>query len=454
MYKRPIRCGWTFSFALAALLSASTVRALEDPAVRVQKIILDNGLTVLTLEDPSTPVVSFQMWVRVGSRDEARYTGLAHLFEHMMFKGSKHVPPERHAQWIEARGGQTNAFTTRDETVYYEDVTPEALPLVIDLEAERVAHLDISKKTLASEREVVLEERRLRFEDDPEGRAFEAIMSLAFQAHPYRWPVIGWRSDVEAVGVETCREFFSTYYSPNNLVLSVAGNFDAQAALARIRSRFGDLEPAAAVPRNPTREPEQEGERRAVVYDHVRSPILVVAWHAPAAGHVDAEALDVAGQILSVGRSSRLYRRLVYEDQVALFASGGYWEMQQAGLFYTFVGVRPTAALDAVETSLLQEIERLIVAMPSAAEVEKAKRQLEVGLVSGLRTSHALASRIAGDYITFGRVRSLDERLEAIRAVTPEKVQQVARRYLVPARRNSVRLLTAPEAGGTAGGGA
>jgi predicted Zn-dependent peptidase len=432
---------------LAQLLTGAVAGAaaeIEDPALRTQTALLPNGLTVLTLEDHATPVVSFQMWVRVGSKDESRTTGLAHLFEHMMFKGSKHIAPEEHARLIQARGGRTNAWTSRDFTVYFEDVTSENLPLVIDLEAERVAHLDISEETLASERQVVLEERRMRTEDRPMGRAYEALFALAFSAHSYRWPVIGWRSDVAAATLEECRRFFRNYYSPNNILISIVGDFDTEEALARIRKSFGRLRPAAEIPRNPTLEPEQRGERRASVRFDVRGPILAAAWHAPAAGHPDAEALDVASQILSGGRSSRLYRQLVYEEQQALFAEGGYMELAEAGLFLAVAGVagvRPDASIERVEELFFDQIARLRDEPVSEAEVEKAKRQLEVSLVSGLATGHALAARIARETATFGRVRPLRERLEAIQSVTAEDVRRVAAAYLVDEKRSVVWVL-------------
>ncbi len=417
---------------------------MEDVAERTVVTVLPNGLTVLTLEDRSTPVVSFQMWVKVGSRDESWYTGLAHLFEHMMFKGSKRIAPELHAQLVQARGGRLNAFTSRDYTVYFEDVTPETLPLVIALEAERVANLDISEKTLASERQVVLEERRLRSEDNPNGRAMEALMALTFKAHPYRRPVIGWRSDIEAATVEACRRFFDTYYAPNNIVISIVGDFDGGEALAHVRREFGRLEPAAEIPRNPTREPEQRGERRVSVHFDLRGPILMAAWHAPPTGHPDAEALDVASQILSDGRSSRLYRRLVYEGQQALYAEASYWELLDAGVFYGVAGVRPDASIERVEALFFREIARLRDEPVSDAELEKGKRQLEVMLVNGLVKAHAVASRIARDTAAFGRIRPLAERLEAIRSVTVEDVQRVARTYLVDEKRSVVQLLPPP----------
>jgi predicted Zn-dependent peptidase len=422
---------------------SSAESTLNDPAENTEIVEFDNGLTLLMLEDHATPVVSFQMWVHVGSRDESRYTGLAHLFEHMMFKGSDNIAPEAHAKLVQARGGRLNAFTSNDFTVYFEDIPPEALPLVIDLEAERVAHLDISDKTLTSEREVVIEERRLRTDDSPEGRAFEALMALTFQAHPYRSPVIGWRSDLEAATVEAAREFFDAYYAPNNITIAIAGDFDPEPTRAQIERTFGSL-PTSEIPRNPTQEPEQKGERRSVVHFDVRAPLLAAAWHAPPTGHEDGPALDVLSQILSDGRSSRLYRSLVYEREQALFANGAYWELVDAGVFYAFAGVRPDASIDEVEHSFFAEIEKLRREPVSAAELEKAKRQLEVSLVNGLRTNHALASRIGREYSTFGRIRPLSERMAAIQAVTAEDVQRVAETYLVDAHRSVVHVIPPP----------
>jgi len=431
--------------ALLAVGSAVAAPDVDDPALRTQITTLDNGLTLLLLPEPSTPGVSFQMWVRVGGKDETRYSGLAHLFEHMMFRGTDRLPPESHERLIEARGGRVNAYTTSDVTVFYEDVAPDSLPLVLELEAERLHHLEITEETLASERQVVLEERRLRVEDQPDGRAFEALLALTFTAHPYRVPTIGWRSDIEAVTVEVCREFFETYYAPNNIVLAIAGSFDPADVLASVRRLFGGLERVAHIPRNPTREPEQRGEKRQAVYFDVRSPILAAAWHAPAIGHVDAEPLDVASLVLSGGRSSRLYRRLVYDEQQALGAQGGYWELQQGGLFYAFASVRPDGDVNEVERSFMAEIARLRSQPVPPAELAKAKRQIEVDLLSGMETASEMASRIAGEYVNFGRIRSIDERLRAYRAVTAEDVQRVAQTYLRDEKRSVVHVVRPPQ---------
>jgi zinc protease len=429
---------------LLAAAAAGAAPAIEDPALRTRTHVLENGLRVLTLEDHATPVVSFQMWVQVGSRDETRYSGLAHLFEHMMFKGSKHIGPEEHARLIQARGGRLNASTSRDFTVYHEDVPREALPLVIDLEAERVEHLDISQQNLESEREVVLEERRMRTDDDPDGLAFEHLLALAFQAHPYRRPVIGWRSDVEAATVEVARAFFRRYYAPENIAIAIAGDFDTEEALARIRQRFGRLASQGPVERPPTREPEQRGERREVVHFDVRAPVLAAAWHAPAAGHADSPALDVASEILSGGRSSRVYRSLVYDSQQALFAHGGYWELLDAGIFYAFAGVRPDARIERVEQLFFAELARLRDEPVAEQDLEKAKRQLEVDLVNGLATNHALAARIASETLTYGRIRPLEERLAEIQSVNASDVQRVARAYLTDERRSVIHVVKPP----------
>jgi zinc protease len=432
---------------LAALLLAARTFAtpFEDPALGTRVTTLENGLTILTLEDHTTPVVSLQIWARVGSGDEARFTGLAHLFEHMMFRGSANLEKERHQRLIEERGGQLNAYTSRDETVYFTDVTPEHLPLVIALEAERLEHLDVSEESLADERQVVIEERRFRTENSPDGRMFEAMMALTFQAHPYRVPTIGWKSDIEKVGVAECRAFFDEYYAANNLVVAVAGDFETEEVLGLLRRHLGGLRQAEHIERNPTEEPEQTGERRAVVHFEVAGPIVAMAWHAPATGHADADALDVASQILSSGRTSRLYRALVYDEPVALGAAGGFWELARAGLFFAYAQVRPGASADQAETLLAREIERLRNEPVSEAELAKAKRNLEVGLIVGQGSSNALAGRIAEEWIAFGRVRPLDERLASIRAVTAADVQRVATSWLEPSGRSVVQLLPPPE---------
>jgi predicted Zn-dependent peptidase len=315
------------------------------------------------------------------------------------------------------------------------------LPLVIDLEAERFGNLEIGEKTLTSEREVVLEERRLRYEDRASGRAFEALSALAWKAHPYRWPVIGWRSDIAAVTVEASRAFFDTYYAPNNFIVVVVGDFETDETLAHITRAFGHLERGPEVLRSPTQEPKQGGERRAIVEFDVQAPLVYAAWHAPATGHEDGPALDVASQILSGGRSSRLYRSLVYEAQIATYASVHYIEYKQAGLVYANAGVRPGQSIDEVESLLFAELHLAGEAGVGEDEVAKAKRQLEVSLVESMGTTHALANRIGLEISLLGKVRPLQSRLDAIRRVSAADVQRVLQTYLRDDQRSVVRVI-------------
>ncbi len=443
------------TIALAALSCAPRAIAspeIDDAALRSRRTQLENGLTILTLEDHATPVVAFQMWVRVGSSDETRVTGLAHLFEHMMFKGSKNVPPERHGQLIQSRGGTVNAYTTSDVTVYTSVIPSEALPLVIALEAERLANLDISEHTLTSEREVVLEERRMRTEDQPGGRAREALYALTYQALPYRWPVIGWRSDIEETTVEDCRDFFSTFYAPNNIAIVIVGDFDEDAAIDQIRENFGGLEPASEIPRHQTREPAQRGPRRAEVHFDVRAPIFAAAWHTQPVGHPDSEALEVAAEILSGGRSSRIYRRLIHEEQIALSARALNAQFARAGFFGAFASVRPEVGVDRVEASFVEEIARLRDEPVTVEELESAKRQIEVAMIYRLTTNATIAGRIGHDVTVLGEVRPLEERLAAIQAVEAGDVMRVARAYLIDGASNIVHVVPPPAETDSRGG--
>ncbi len=446
------------ALALALALAAPPGRAaqaaapeFDDPALRTKATTLANGLTVLTLEDHATPVVSFQIWVRVGSGDEARFTGIAHLFEHLMFLGSKNLAPlgpEAYTRLVESRGGRINASTSRDVTIYFEDVAPEHLPLVIALEAERLGNTQVTEEALAAERQVVIEERRLRTENDPEGMAFEALMALTYQAHPYRIPTVGWISDLEKVTPADCQAFFDTYYAANNLVVAIAGDFDTADALTLVAKHLGGLRRAAAIPRNPQEEPPQNGERRAVVHFPVQAPIVLAGWPAPQTGHPDADALDVAANILANGRTSRLYRAMVYDAPLALAPQSFYWELQRAGLFLAGATLRPQVDVAKAERVMYAEIARLGEKPPSDAELARGKRALEVGWIRGQGSAHALASRVAQDWVAYGRIEPLAEKLAAIQRVSAADVQRVVREYLTPSRRNVVQVFPGAAAEG------
>src|SRR5262249_11297361 len=283
------------------------------------------GLRVLLLEDHRSPIVSFQVWYRVGSRDELRgATGIAHFLEHLMFKGTPMRGPKQFARLVEENGGQDNAFTSQDVTSYYVDIAADKLDLVIELEADRMQNLLLDPKEIASEREVVIEERRTRTEDDPGGFLGEEVSSLAFKAHPYGAPIIGWMEDIKRITPDEIRAFYKTYYVPNNAIVVAVGAFKAGDALEKIKRRFGKIPRGKIPPPVLAVEPAQNGERRVTVKKQAELPIVYLAWHVPNQTSNDAAALEVLSTILSGGRASRLYRDLVYQRQLALEAGGDY----------------------------------------------------------------------------------------------------------------------------------
>ncbi|HEY1334126.1 MAG TPA: pitrilysin family protein, partial [Myxococcaceae bacterium] len=283
----------------------------------VQEARLPNGLRVRMVPDHDAPVVSLYTFFQVGSRNERPgITGISHLFEHMMFNGAKKYGPKEFDEVLESNGGRSNAYTTHDVTVYYEDFAAEALDTVLDLESDRMRSLTIDDRSLKSEREVVKEERRLRVDNEPAGLMDEALHALLFEAHPYRWPVIGWMGDIEAIRREDCEAYFRTFYAPNNATLWVAGDFEPQRLLRAIRKAYGDIPRGPAVPGVVNSEPPQRGERRAELRHPSRAPSLVVAYRGPPVVDPDTLTLDVLQFILGVGEGSRLQRSLVYEKKL------------------------------------------------------------------------------------------------------------------------------------------
>jgi len=288
----------------------------ENP---VQRHILPNGLTVLTQENHELPVASMYTMYRVGSRNERPgITGISHLFEHMMFNGSRKFGPKEFDRILESGGGYSNAYTSRDMTVYYEDFASPLLKTVIELDADRMGWLNLSAKTLKAEREVIKEERRLRTDNSVFGRLEEELFASSFQAHPYRWPIIGWMSDIENISIHDCRRFFKEYYAPNNAVLVLSGDFQTDEALRLIEKYYGVI-PSRKMRRRPvTAEPQQKGERRVRYRKQAELHNLFVGYHVPGAGHQDMYALDVLQTILTEGESSLLHTALVRKTGMAL----------------------------------------------------------------------------------------------------------------------------------------
>ncbi len=413
-------------FITFLLLLPITVNASE-----VKEYKLKNGLKVLIIEEHKAPVATFQVWYHAGSIDEpAGKSGISHLLEHMMFKGTTRYGPSVLSKIIQENGGTDNAYTTKDYTVYFELFSSDRITLSIDLEADRMQNLTLEPKEVLSERNVVMEERRLRYEDDPQNSLFEEVVAAAFKVHHYRRPVIGWMSDLKSIMREDLYAYYKTYYAPNNAVIVIAGDVNADEMIENIRNFFEEIPSDLSIVQLTSTEPEQKGEKRVILKKEAELPYILVAYHTPSFPHEDSYALDVLNLILSGGKSSRLYRSLVYEKKIALSASADYSGFSKDPyLFFFSATASPGRDVKEVEASLFLEIERLKQEPPSEREVQKGKNQIESSFIMGQDSIYVQAMK----YGTFEMLRDwrlMDRYLEGIRKVTPEDVARVARKYL------------------------
>jgi len=427
---------------LVAGASAQTA-ALSGPQLAVTEATLENGLRVLVQDDPRNPIVAVQVFYRVGSRNERPgATGLAHFLEHMMFKGTPTYGRGQVARLIEENGGRDNAYTTKDLTSYYTNIAADKLDLVLRIEADRMRHLLLDAAEIDSERKVVMEERRMRSEDDPDGLVYEAMSSLAFVAHPYRWPIIGWMSDIARINRAELRAFYDTYYLPNNAIVVIAGDVRAPAALAMVRRHFAGVRRGPAPPPVTAVEPPAIDERRLVVRrEQAQLPVVNIAWHVPNHTSPDAPALELLSTLLSSGRASRLYQKLVYEKRMVLGAGGDYsYFSLDPSLFWFYAAPLPGQAPEAVEQALLAEIERLKQEVVPEEELARARNQIEASFVWEQDSVFSRASAL-GRFEMLGSWRLFDDYLPRLRAVTAADLQRVARTYFALDRKNVSILL-------------
>ena len=408
----------------------------------VHEARLPNGLRVRMVPDHDAPVVSLYTFFQVGSRNERPgITGISHLFEHMMFNGAERYGPKEFDEVLESNGGRSNAYTTHDVTVYYEDFAAEALDTVLDLESDRMRSLTIDDRSLRSEREVVKEERRLRVDNEPAGLMDEALHALAYQSHPYRWPVIGFMGDIEAIRREDCEAYFRTFYAPNNAVLWAAGDFDPDALVRRIRKAYGDIRPGPAAPRVVDAEPAQRGERRAELRHPSRAPSLLIGYRGPAVVHPDTLTLDVLQFILGVGEGSRLQRALVYDKRLAVNVGVDWSWRRDPGLFSFHLELQPDADVRAAEEALYAEIRKVAEEGVEPREVEKARNNLRAHLLREF-TSNSGRAHALGTYEMFlGGWKEGFALPEAYGRIDAPAVQASARRWLDPTQRSVVTLV-------------
>jgi zinc protease len=396
----------------------------------VEKQVLDNGLTVLISEDHSAPVVTFQMWYHVGSKNERPgITGISHLCEHMMFRGSKNLGPEEHSRIVQANGGIDNASTSFDYTMYYEKLSSDKLELAMSLESERLKYLTPTDQNFPSERDVVAEERRMSVDNSPYGVVFEQLLNSAFTAHPYHWHVVGFMSDIQNITLDDLKQHYKTYYLPSNATAVVAGDVKPKEAMKLVEKYFGDI-PFQPAPRQvSTVEPEQRGERISYVHKIGQMPAFAVGYHIPEFGHPDIYPLTVAARILFTGQSSRLYQRMVYQDQSALAVSGDCFSLEDPGLFFVFAVMQQGKSAQEGEQTLFSELERLKTEPVSQQELAKAKNQLESEFVFGLQSVSDKGEEIGYYQTILGDYSRLFEEADRYQAVTAQDVMRVAQQY-------------------------
>jgi zinc protease len=430
--------------ALAAT-TASLAAAVRPNKLQYQMMTLPNGLTVVLEEDHSTPIVHLQLWYHVGSKNEKRgRTGFAHLFEHLMFKGSRNVQPEAHTSMIASVGGQSNAYTTDDETVFWETVPAQYLPMILWMEADRMATLRVDKETFVAEREVVKEERRMRVDNQPYGRLNEIIYDQAFTVHPYKHPTIGSMADLEAATIEDVQDFYHTYYVPANATMVLVGDFDTNQALQLVNQYLGRVPKAAKpVPRDIPQEPAQTQEKRATVSVPVPLPAVVVAYHITRDGNPDSYPLHIVGKLLSDGESSRIYKKLVYQNQMAVAAFGTANLIEDPNLFYAVAIVQPPHTTDEVANALIAEIERLKTEPITAHELQKTKNQFARDYILGRESNQQKALQLAHAVVIHNDIKTADGEFDIFQNISIADVQRVARTYFRPENRMVLTIMPA-----------
>jgi len=419
------------AWGLALLLSSGPVRA--EP---VQEFVLDNGLKVLLLEDHKSPAVTFQVWYRVGSRNEKDgKSGLAHFLEHFLFKGTPTTGPEEYSRIIAKNGGRSNAFTSNDMTVYFATMSRDKISIQLELEADRMANALLGETYFEPEKKVIQEERRLRTDDNPAAALGEAVNAVAYTVHPYRRPVVGWMQDILNLKLQDLVDFYKLYYAPNNAFIVVTGDFSTAEILPKIRAAYGNIPGGAAPPKVQVTELEQRGERRVTLKKEAELPFISMFYHAPNQASPDSFALDLLSIVLAGGRSSRLHHELVYKKRLAHGIDADYSavSIDPAG-FSISAQLLPGKDAAELEREIDRELERVKIDLIADKELQKAKNQVEAAFVFAQDSIFGQAMKI-GYYEITGGWRQMEGYLDGIRKVTREDIRRVAKKYLDRDRR-------------------
>jgi len=434
--------------AMAVGMNWSLAGAQERFELNIREFHLENGLEVLLLEDHAVPLVTVQAWYRVGSRNERPgITGISHFLEHMMFKGTEKYGPGMYSQLIQRYGGTQNAFTSHDMTAYYAVLPTARLDLALELEADRMTKLLLQPAEIASEREVVKEERRLR-ENAPTGPMYEELGALAFKAHPYQWPVIGWMSDIEGITREDLLTHYRTYYIPNNATLIIVGDVDPTQTMELVQRHFGPIPPGPPTPPVRPPEPLQLGEHRAEIPRPTALAAIALAYHAPPFNHPDAMPLEVLSQILSQGQSSRLYQEMLYTRQMVTSISTDADLRIDPGLFTIVCMVQAGNAPADVEAAIYEQLQRLTEDSITDRDLQKAINQAQSSFTFRQDSIQQQGFTI-GFFHMLQSYTMVNQYLERLRQVTKQDVARVARTYLTKRQRNVVTIvpMSPPKAG-------
>jgi zinc protease len=423
---------------LCAVLSQSAPGQIAN----VNEFTLSNGLKVLLVEDHTVPSVCVATVFRVGSRNEKPgITGISHLFEHMMFNGSRKYLPTEFDKILEGGGGYSNAYTGHDITFYFEEFNPDLLEKVLDMEADRMRALKLDSENLEQERGIVKEERRVATDNDIRGKMFEDLYATAFMVHPYRHPIGGWMKDLDNITLQNAKDYFHTYYAPNNATIIMVGAFDAGTLQRKVKKLFGAIPRGPAPPGVTNAEPPQLGERRVKLHKLAELPAVAVGYKGAPVSSLDFYALDLLTTILSTGQSSRMYTRLVHELQVAADVAGGVEECVDPGLVVFYLQSQPGRAIADAEAELYKILTDVADNGVREEELQKAKNFAQMTYANEFKTNVGIAERLARFEGIYGGYRLSFEMPDRYRKVTTDDIKRVARAYLTERQRSVVVLV-------------
>lgn len=422
-------------------------KPLDPKIFNVVEHTLSNGLKVRLVESRAVPTISYYTFFKVGSRNERPgITGIAHLFEHMMFNGAEKYGPKEFDRVLESAGGSSNAYTSNDLTVYFEDFASDSLETVLDLESDRMRSLAIEPQVFESEREVVKEERRFRVDNDMVGMLDEALSTQIWKAHPYRWPVIGWMGDLDVITREDALEFFRTYYAPNNATIVAVGALDPEKTIERIEHYYGSIPAGPPIPVVVDSEPEPNGERRIDVHYPAQSPAIMIGYKVSAAKDPDTFVLDVIQGALAMGESSRLMKRIVYEEELAtrIFVDFA-WRIDPSS-FVLYAELPPGGDPRKLERAIYEELARLSEEGLTDLELQRSKNILRAQFLEEIATHEGRAHALGNSELLLGDWREAERTIERYRKVKNEDVKRVASKYFSSLNRSVATVVPTPDA--------